>query len=84
MRLSRWFSALLLSAPFLATSVFADDYYPARGMSMKAVKAQYGEPYSVRQSAGPVKRQWPRITVWHYNGFSVYFERRTVLHTVVR
>lgn len=82
MRLSRWFSILLLSAPFLATSALAD--YPSRGMSMKTVKAQYGEPQSVHQSAGPVKKQWPRITVWHYQGFSVYFERRTVLHTVVR
>lgn len=81
MRLPKWFSILLLSVPFLATSAFAD--YPTRGMSMKAVKAQYGTPYSVRKSAGPVKRQWPRITVWNYGGFSVYFERKTVLHTVV-
>lgn len=81
MRLSRWFSILLLSAPFLATQAFAD--YPNRGMSMNSVKAQYGQPYSVRQSAGPVKKQWPRITVWNYGGFSVYFERSTVLHTVV-
>lgn len=82
MRLSRWFSVFLLATPFFAASALAD--YPSRGMSMKTVKAQYGEPQSVRQSAGPVKKQWPRITVWHYHGFSVYFERRTVLHTVVR
>lgn len=81
MRLSRWFSVLLLSVPFFITSAFAD--YPTRGMSMKTVKAHYGAPYSVHKSAGPVKKRWPRITVWNYGGFSVYFERNTVLHTVV-
>lgn len=82
MRLSKWFATLLLCVPFFATSAFAD--YPTRGMNMSAVKAQYGEPQSVRQSAGKVKKQWPRITVWNYGSFSVYFERKTVLHTVVR
>jgi hypothetical protein len=81
MRLSKWFSALLLAIPFFATSALAD--YPNRGMSMNSVKAQYGEPHSVRQSAPPVKKRWPKITVWNYGTFSVYFERSTVLHTVV-
>ncbi len=81
MRLSKWFSALLLAIPFFATAAFAD--YPNRGMSMSNVKAQYGEPQSVRQSANPVKKRWPRITVWNYGRFSVYFERSKVLHTVV-
>jgi hypothetical protein len=52
-------------------------------MSMNNVKAHYGQPYSVSQSATPVKKRWPRITVWNYGTFSVYFERKTVLHTVV-
>ncbi|MDD5393003.1 MAG: hypothetical protein PHE17_08310 [Thiothrix sp.] len=82
MRLSKWFAAFLLCVPFFVTSAFAD--YPDRGMKMSAVKAQYGAPYSVRVSKGKVKKQWPRITVWHYGKFSVYFERNTVLHTVVR
>lgn len=81
MRLSKWFSALLLAIAFFATSAFAG--YPHNGMSMSSVKAQYGEPQSVRQSADPIKKRWPRITVWNYGTFSVYFERRTVLHTVV-
>ncbi len=81
MRLSKWFAAILLCLPFLAASAFAD--YPSRGMKMASVKAHYGAPLSVRVSKGRVKKQWPRITVWNYAGFSVYFERKTVLHTVV-
>jgi hypothetical protein len=80
MRLSKWFSALLLAIPFFATAALAD--YPNRGMNMSSVKAQYGAPQSVHQSANPVKKRWPRITVWDYGTFSVYFERRKVLHTV--
>ena len=81
MHLRKWFTTLLLCVPFLATTVFAD--YPTRGMSMANVKAQYGAPQSVRLSNGKVKKKWPRITVWNYGNFSVYFERSTVLHTVV-
>lgn len=81
MRLSKWFATLLLCVPFFATSAFAD--YPVRGMKMHAVKAQYGEPQSVRVSKGKVKKLWPRITAWNYGNFTVYFERNTVLHTVV-
>jgi hypothetical protein len=81
MRLSKWFGAFLLCIPFLATSAFAD--YPSRGMNMHTVKAQYGAPHSVRVSTGKVRKKWPRITVWNYGKFSVYFERSTVLHTVV-
>ncbi|MGB1011366.1 MAG: hypothetical protein ACPGVP_16720 [Thiolinea sp.] len=57
--------------------------YPKRGMSMKQVRKLYGQPDSTRQSKGKVKKQWPRITVWNYGAYSVYFERSTVLHTVV-
>lgn len=82
MRLSRWFGMILLCIPFLGISTARADY-PTRGMNMHSVKAKYGPPYSTRQSAGPVKKQWPRITVWNYGSFSVYFERNTVLHTVL-
>ena len=81
MHLSKWFSAVLLAIPFFASTAFAD--YPSRGMNMHSVKAQYGAPHSVHQSANPVKKRWPRITVWNYGTFSVYFERSKVLHTVV-
>lgn len=82
MHLTKWFATALLCLPFMTQSAFAADY-PVRGMKMDAVKAQYGEPQSVRLSKGKVKKQWPRITVWNYGKFSVYFERKTVLHTVV-
>lgn len=61
----------------------ASRQYPKRGMTMKQVRRQYGKPVSVRRSTGKVKKQWPRITVWNYGSFSVYFERHITLHTVV-
>ncbi len=57
--------------------------YPTRGMSMQQVKQKHGQPHSVRVSKGRDKKRWPRITVWNYGQFSVYFERNRVLHTVV-
>ena len=56
---------------------------PKWGMNMKQVRKKYGKPASVRKSKGKVKKLWPRITVWNYGSYSVYFERRIVLHTVV-
>ncbi|WP_020397097.1 hypothetical protein [Thiolinea disciformis] len=56
---------------------------PTRGMSMKQVSKRYGKPASVRVSKGPVKKRWPRITEWNYGKYSVYFEKQTVLHTVM-
>lgn len=58
-------------------------HYPKRGLTMKHVKARYGAPQKIRVSKGPVKKQWPRITEWHYGAFSVYFEKHLVLHTVM-
>lgn len=57
--------------------------YPKRGMTMKQVRRQYGNPHSTRRSTGKVKKKWPRITVWNYGKFSVYFERHVTLHTVI-
>ncbi|CAA6800617.1 MAG: Unknown protein [uncultured Thiotrichaceae bacterium] len=57
--------------------------YPKRGMTMQQVRRHYGKPQSTRKSAGKVKKKWPRITVWNYGKFSVYFERHITLHTVV-
>ncbi|QLQ31525.1 MAG: hypothetical protein HZT40_07905 [Candidatus Thiothrix singaporensis] len=68
MRLSRWFSVLLLSVPFFITSAFAD--YPTRGMSMKTVKAHYGAPYSVHKSASLSKTlaAHHRVELWRVFG----------------
>ena len=56
---------------------------PTRGMTMKRVRKLYGKPIKIHKSKGIVKHNWPRITRWEYGGYSVYFERHIVLHTVV-
>jgi hypothetical protein len=50
---------------------------PKRGISMEAVLGKFGEP---DQRFGPVGE--PPITEWAYGSFRVYFEYRTVLHSV--
>lgn len=61
----------------------APSHYPKRGMSMAQVRKHFGQPQSTRESRGKTRKNWPRITVWNYGKFSVYFERTRVLHTVV-
>lgn len=51
---------------------------PDRGMSMDSVLQQYGEPAG---RSGPVGD--PPISTWDYGEFVVYFENRTVIHSVV-
>lgn len=51
---------------------------PRNGMSMDSVRSQFGSPLSEGSSIGD-----PPITRWEYKGFSVYFERDLVLHSVV-
>lgn len=65
-------AALAMPAASLAADV------PQRGMSQSQVRAEFGAP---NQSKGPVGS--PAITRWNYDGFSVYFENNTALHTVV-
>jgi len=50
---------------------------PARGLSKAEVRAQFGEPERTRPAVGQ-----PPISRWDYNGFSVYFENDTTLHSV--
>jgi len=50
---------------------------PTRGMTMNKVEAAFGAP---TDRIGPVGR--PPITRWDYPGYSVFFEREHVLHTV--
>ena len=56
---------------------------PRRGLSMKAVKAKFGSAKKESASRGKVSRKHPRITRWNYGNFSVYFENKHVVHTVV-
>jgi len=51
---------------------------PARGMRMASVERRFGEPITRHPTVGQ-----PPITRWDYPGFSVFFERDRVIHTVV-
>lgn len=51
---------------------------PARGDSAESVLARHGEPSTRTQPVGE-----PPISRWDYPGFSVFFERGQVLHSVV-
>ena len=81
---------LLLGSSLLPQSASADEVtipghvpseheqsMPRRGSSMDDVLSQFGEP---RERKGPVGE--PPITEWVYNGFAVYFEDQTVLHSI--
>lgn len=52
---------------------------PKRGTRMGDVEARFGAPDSRSSAVGE-----PPITRWEYAGFTVYFERDLVLHSVVR
>jgi len=74
------FKALAMAAMVCwpATVLAASDGdVPDRGMSKAEVRAQFGQPRHTRPSVGQ-----PPITRWDYDGFSVYFENDTTLHSV--
>ncbi|MCK5813705.1 MAG: hypothetical protein KAH03_05580 [Cocleimonas sp.] len=50
---------------------------------MKKVLKHYGKAKRITRSKGRVSKKWPRITRWEYGRFTVYFEKHTVLHTVI-
>lgn len=52
---------------------------PTRGTAMERVEATYGAPSERYPAVGE-----PPIARWEYPGFTVYFERNLVIHTVVR
>jgi hypothetical protein len=51
---------------------------PDRGMSMEGVTARFGEPSRVHPAVGN-----PPITRWDYADYSVFFEYRHVLTSVI-
>lgn len=55
---------------------------PTRGMSMAQVEARFGAPSDRLDPRGGQKRQWPTINRWSYPGFTVYFEKNTVIDAV--
>lgn len=52
---------------------------PALGMTMPAVKAQFGSPVTQSPARGE-----PPIIRWEYNDFVVYFESDVVIHSVTK
>lgn len=57
---------------------------PVRGQSQAAVLREFGEPRTRHAPAGGDSRLHPPITRWDYDGWSVFFERTTVVDVVVR
>lgn len=55
---------------------------PARGLSMAQVERRYGAPLEKLPSAGGDAPRHPTINRWRYRGYTVYFERNRVLHSV--
>jgi hypothetical protein len=56
----------------------ADIPRPTRGMTMEEVSAQFGDPQQKKPPVGD-----PPITRWVYDKFTVHFEGKYVIHTVV-
>ncbi|MEO6689781.1 MAG: hypothetical protein ABIS07_04910 [Dokdonella sp.] len=56
---------------------------PTRGMSMGQVEQRFGAPADKLPAAGGDTHLHPTINRWRYNGFTVYFERNHVIHSVV-
>ena len=56
---------------------------PKRGLTMDQVEKQFGAPATRHPTVGGSSPQQPPITRWDYNGFSVFFERDRVVHSVV-
>lgn len=57
---------------------------PVKGETMPVVTKLYGQPLRKHPPVGGHTRRQPRITRWDYAGFSVFFERGTVIDSVVQ
>ncbi len=51
---------------------------PHRGMTMDAVRREFGDPVTEHPPVGD-----PPITRWDYGPFSVFFEHQYVIHSVM-
>lgn len=56
---------------------------PKPGTSMSMVASTFGPAKYVKESKGKVTKRNPKITRWDYDKFSIYFENRHVIHSVV-
>lgn len=57
-------------------------HLPSRGMSMAQVERRFGAPVGKLPSAGGESPRHPTINRWRYTGYTVYFERNRVIHSV--
>jgi hypothetical protein len=80
-------SFVLMAGSALAETVVVDDQVvvrasdiarPAPGMKMDVVEKRFGEPTERHAAVGA-----PPISRWDYAGYSVFFEKDRVIHTVV-
>ncbi|HMM67855.1 MAG TPA: hypothetical protein PKC03_13035 [Dokdonella sp.] len=55
---------------------------PERGLSMSQVEKRFGAPQAKLPPAGGDTPLHPTINRWQYDGFTVYFERNIVIHSV--
>ena len=85
---------LLAASLMLASTVHADTLdvrnprvgsggLPGRGLTMAQVEQRYGSPVEKLPTAGGDAPKHPPINRWRYNGYTVYFERNRVIHSVV-
>ena len=74
-----WADALLLDSMAQTPTNNAQGIpRPTRGMSMDRVKSRFGQPAKIHPQVGD-----PPITRWDYADYSVFFEYRHVLTSVV-
>ena len=55
---------------------------PVRGLSMAQVERRFGAPLDKMPTVGGGAPRQPPINRWRYQGFTVYFERDRVIHSV--
>lgn len=56
---------------------------PKRGLTMAQVEARYGAPLQKLDTRGGDSARHPPINRWQYPGYTVYFERNRVIHSVI-
>jgi len=66
----------------LGRTVVRSGDVPVRGLSMAQVERRHGAPVEKLPTAGGGKPRQPPINRWRYNGYTVYFERERVIHSV--
>jgi len=64
-------------------TIITQENTPTSGMNKQTVLQKYGQPANKYTHSGKVTKRNPRISVWTYNNYKVYFENKHVIHTLV-